>query len=414
VVLITHFLDFSLFLVNTGCNLDSMAGMQSKKVKILMVTGVFYPELNGAVLQCMQLIKNLSGSIEVSVLSGASNKAYSKDLVTVDFSVTSVFMPKLKKIEFMFGALHFFISLLGLLRKNDLVHIHGFSKRNAIVIWFCRIFNKKVILKMTSYGHDDPLTVKKSSFIFWQLFKCCHAYIGISPAFFLSYQAAGLSEEKWNFIPNCVDLNKFSPITTAKKKKLKYKYAFSDSDSIVLFVGHFSIEKRPLLAYKIWLELKHVNPNVKLIFIGATKNLFEVDDSIVDSIKIDAINKGVLSSIHFVENTFHVDDYMKIADVFLLPSTREGLPNVLLEAMACSLPCFVTNILGVTDWIVEDNRSGFLLNSDNPADWANKIKPYVQDLGSPKIGFEARRIVENKFSCAMTALAMNNLYKKIV
>ena len=128
-----------------------MAGMQSEKIKILMVTGVFYPELNGAVLQCMQLIKNLSGSIDVSVLSGASIKAYSKDLVTVDFSVTSVFMPKLKKIEFMFGVIRFFISLIGLLKKHDLVHIHGFSKRNAIVIWFCRIFNKKVKRELLIY-----------------------------------------------------------------------------------------------------------------------------------------------------------------------------------------------------------------------------------------------------------------------
>jgi len=222
-----------------------------------------------------------------------------------------------------------------------------------------------------------------------------------------------LPKDKYNFIPNCVDLNKFSPSKLDEKKRLKSKYGFADSDRIVLFVGHFSIEKRPLLAYKIWLELQHINLNVKLIFVGVTKNLFEVDDSIVDAIKSDAANQDVLSSISFVENTFNVHEYMKMADIFLLPSLREGLPNVLLEAMACALPCFVTNIVGVTDWIVENNRSGFLINSDNPVVWAEKIKPYILDLASPEIGFEARRIVENKFSSAMTALAVNNLYKKI-
>jgi glycosyltransferase involved in cell wall biosynthesis len=388
--------------------------MQSKKkLRVLMVTGVFYPELNGAVLQCMQLIENLSSSIEFSVLTGANNKMDNKNCVPKDLHLTSVFMPKLKKIEYIKGAIHFFICLIGLIKKADLVHIHGFSKRNAIAIGICRIFNKKVILKMTSYGYDDPVSIKKRSFIFWELFKFCYAYIGISPAFLESYQETGLPEAKYNFIPNCVDLNKFTPSKIDEKKRLKSKYGFADSDLIVLFVGHFSIEKRPFLAYKIWLELQHINPNVKLIFVGVTKNLFEVDDSIVEAIKMDAAKQDVLSSIFFVENTFHVHEYMKMADIFLLPSIREGLPNVLLEAMACGLKCFVTNLPGVTDWIVKNDRSGFLINSDNPVDWAEKIKPYILDLASLEIGFEARRIVEDKFSSAMTALSVSNLYKKI-
>ena len=122
--------------------------MQSQnKLKILMVTGVFYPELNGAVLQCMQLIENLSGSIEFSVLSGSNSKIDNKDCVNEGLHLTSVFMPKLKKIEYIKGAIHFFICLIALIKKADLVHIHGFSKRNAIVIGICRILNKKVILK---------------------------------------------------------------------------------------------------------------------------------------------------------------------------------------------------------------------------------------------------------------------------
>jgi glycosyltransferase involved in cell wall biosynthesis len=383
-----------------------------EKIKVLMIVGVYYPEINGAVLQCKQLIRTMSDSIAFSVLTGTNNRSNVGSEYVEDVLVTRVLMPKYQKLEYIFGFLRFFLYLINMLMKTDLVHVHGFSKRNAIVIAISRICNKKVILKMTSFGQDDPLSVRKSSFFFWQLFKCCHAYIGLSSAFFSSFQKAGLPESKYYFIPNCVDLKKFLSLSTVEKNKLKYEYGFLETDRIVLFVGHFSPEKRPMLAYEAWLFLHEKNPNVKIIFIGHTRRFFEVDDEIIEIIRNDAINRGVLPSIHFVENTFHVDEYMKIADVFVLPSIREGLPNVLLEAMACALPCFVNNLPGVTDWLIDDGKSGVLLYSDTPSDWAEKIMPYFTESARQKISAEARCFVENNFSCSSTSLAVKDLYEK--
>lgn len=386
-----------------------------QKIKVLMITGVYYPELNGAVLQCMQLIRNISQSITFSVLAGTNIRTKVVSECVEDVLVTRIPMPKNQNLKCIFGYLRFFLCLINSLMKTDLVHIHGFSKRNAIVIAISRIFNKKVILKMTSLGQDDPLSIKKSFLSFWQVYKYCHAYIGLSPAFFRSYQAAGLPESKYNFIPNCVDHKKFMPIITVQKNKLKNEYGFSDTDRIVLFVGHFSPEKRPMLAYDTWLLLHEKNHNVKMIFIGHTKGFFEVDDEIIEVMRQDATKRGVLSSIHFVENTFHVDEYMKIADVFLLPSTREGLPNALLEAMASALPCFVTYLPEVTDWLVDDEKTGVLLHSDIPVGWADKIMPYLEEPDKQKqIGCEARRYVASNFSCTFVSSAMEDLYRKIL
>lgn len=379
-----------------------------------MVTGVYYPEINGAVLQCMQLMKTIGKSIKFSVLTCTSIKLLEKINCVEDVSVYRVLNRNRLKIEYLFSVINFFICLFWILRKTDIVHIHGFSKRNAVVIAISRLFNKKVILKMTSFGQDDPLSIRKKFSFFWKFFKCCHAYVGISPAFFGSYQEAGLAESKYNFIPNGVDLNFFSPASVSQKKKLKFKYGYKETDKILLFVGHFSIDKRPLLAYHTWLLLHRIVPNVKLIFIGRTQGLYEVDSSIVNAIEIDACNRGLNSFVHFVEHTFNINEYMKISDVFLLPSTREGLPNVLLEAMASSLPCFVTNIPGVTDWLVDDESSGFLLKSDEPSKWAEKIMPYVIQSSKSEVGSKARQFVENNFSCKITSVAVNDLYNKII
>ena len=194
----------------------------------------------------------------------------------------------------------------------------------------------------------------------------------------------------------------------------RYKYGFDEDDKIVIFVGHFSPEKRPMLLYEAWVRLCQRKISAKIIFIGRTNNYFEVDDEIIKTIKQDAHQRGILQFIRFVEKTAHVDEYMKIADVFVLPSIREGLPNVLLEAMACAIPCVVSDIPGVTDWLIDDGETGVLFRSDDPDVLAGKIKPYLAEHGIElKMGLAARRFMESNFSCVSTSQRVLDLYKKL-
>jgi glycosyltransferase involved in cell wall biosynthesis len=392
---------------------DWIVSWMANELNVLMVTGVYLPEVNGAVRQCSQLINNLRESVNYSVLTGTSDESISGCDCIDGVLVTKVFMPKRRKFKYVIGAVRFFLCLTRMIRGTDLVHIHGFSKRNAVVILITWIFGKRIVIKMTSYGHDDPLSIKNDSFIFWILFKFCHAYVGISPAFWVSYKEAGLLENKYSFIPNGVDLDRYSPISINERKALKVKYGFAEHDKLIIFVGHFSPEKRPMLLYRAWTKLCEKNSSIKLIFIGHTRNHFEVDEEIVEAIRQDALQRGTLQWIRFVDTTPHVDEYMKMADVFVLPSIREGLPNVLLEAMACALPCVVSDLPGVTDWLLVDGETGILFRSDDPDVLAGKIAPYVLDnVDHQKMGLAARQFMEGNFSSASTSQRVLDLYRR--
>ena len=385
----------------------------ANELNVLMVTGVYLPEVNGALLQCSQLINILGKSVKYSVLTGTSDELSNGCDYIDGVSVTRVYMPKRQKLKFFIGAVRFYICLISMLRETDLVHIHGFSKRNAVVILIGWVLRKRVIIKMTSYGHDDPLSIKNGSPVFWKIFKFCHAYIGISPAFLASYQKAGLSEHKYSFIPNGVDLNRYSPVSTNERKALRNKYGFAEHDKVIIFVGHFSPEKRPMLLYRAWVKLCEQDIYVKIIFIGHTGNHFEVDARIIDTIKLDALQRGILPLVRIVEETPYVDEYMKIADVFVLPSIREGLPNALLEAMACALPCVVSDLPGVTDWLVDDGETGILFRSDDSDVLAEKIAPYVvENVVHQKMGMAARQFMEGNFSSAATSQRVLDLYRR--
>ena len=384
-----------------------------ERLNVLMITGVYLPEINGAVRQCSQLINHLREFVNFSVLSGTNDESSDGGDCVDGVSVTRVFMPKRRKFKYVIGVARFLFCLTRVLRVTDLVHIHGFSKRNAVAILISLMLKKRVIIKMTSYGHDDPLSIKSDSLVFWRIFKCCHAYIGISPAFLMSYQETELPEYKYTFIPNGVDLNRYSPVSTNEKKALRVKYGFAEHDKVVIFVGHFSQEKRPMLLYRAWVKLCEQDILAKLIFIGHTRNHFEVDEGIIETIRQDASQRGILQHIKFVEETPYVDEYMKIADVFVLPSIREGLPNVLLEAMACALPCVVSDLPGVTDWLIDDGVTGVLLRSNTPDVLAGKIAPYFVEQGiQQRMGLAARHFMESNFTCRSTSQRVLDLYRR--
>jgi len=387
-----------------------------KKINVLMITGVYLPEINGAVRQCSILINNLRELVNYAILTGTNDESSEGVDCVEGVLVNRIFFPKRRKLKYFINIVKFFICLIRELKIVDLVHIHGFSKRNSIVILISWFLGKKIVIKMTSFGHDDPLSIKKNyNYFFWGMFKCCNAYIGVSPAFFISYYASKLAEHKYNFIPNGVDLKKYSPVSINIKKVLRKKYGFSEHDKLILFIGHFSLEKRPMLLYRAWAKLYEMGIFTNLILIGRTKNDFEVDERIFESIKLEALQREIFQFIHFVENTRYVDEYMKIADVFVLPSLREGLPNVLLEAMACAVPCVVSNLPGVTDWLVNDGESGKLFHSDDSDELAVMIAPYLLEYDArQKMGIAARQVIKSNFSSASTSQKVFDLYRKIM
>jgi len=76
----------------------------------------------------------------------------------------------------------------------------------------------------------------------------------------------------------------------------------------------------------------------------------------------------------YIENAAH---YLKAFDVFVLPSIKEGLPYVLLEAGLASLPVIATNVGGVPE-IIERKRSGILIQSKNPRELSDAISFLIE------------------------------------
>ncbi len=165
--------------------------------------------------------------------------------------------------------------------------------------------------------------------------------------FFLSY--AGLPPSKLEVIGNGVDCSFFSPPDEAAKSSARERLGISPASPVVLSIGSLVPRKGMDLLVKAWPQVWQRFPGARLVIAGSVgrRSTFMDKAAMLDDYTAETLAlierlpdpKSVLLSGREVGNVL---DYYQAADVFAFASEREGLPNVVLEAMACGLPCLLS------------------------------------------------------------------------
>ena len=131
--------------------------------------------------------------------------------------------------------------------------------------------------------------------------------------------------------------------------------------------------------------------------------------------------KGLNDRVRIVDHIpfEFIHHYYGASDVFVLPSiidkegNTEGLGVVLLEALACGVPCVASRVGGITD-IVQDGKNGFLVEPENPAELAHRIAVLIEDERLRKEMSEyGRRFVANNFTWKAKALELYRIYQNL-
>ena len=125
---------------------------------------------------------------------------------------------------------------------------------------------------------------------------------------------------------------------------------------VYLFVGRLDVDKGILELVKAYSEVSKKVGNTSLWLVGPTETNIDV--------LLDLIKKLKIMSISFMPYTTAPETFMAAADVFCLPSRREGFGTVIIEAAACGIPAIGSRIYGLTDAIV-DKETGFLVDIGN-------------------------------------------------
>jgi len=154
------------------------------------------------------------------------------------------------------------------------------------------------------------------------------------------------------------------------------------------------------------------NPNTRLIFIKNISKIKHKEDENIDQLlKESKLGK----KIKILSNIPHerIYDFINLFDVFVLPSLIEGIPNALLEAMACGRPVIASNISGINE-VIENGVDGILIEPTVNGIYEKILYLYNNENKRKELGENARKKVMTQFTPEKEAEMYYSVYSEII
>ncbi|MDZ4286526.1 MAG: glycosyltransferase family 4 protein [Prosthecobacter sp.] len=228
------------------------------------------------------------------------------------------------------------------------------------------------------------------------------------------FERLGVRRERLVIIPNGVNVERFCPVRDdGEKRELRRRLGLPVEGKLAIFVGNIVPRKGVHLLLNAWLKVISVVPDAHLVLVGGfdrptfmTRERMDELGHYQKDIKTMATSPEARDSVIFAGETNRVEDWLRAADLFVFASEQEGMPNAVLEAMACGLPAIITEFQGMPD--VEFGQSGreYLLVRRNEEALATGLRNL---LGDPK---NAQIIGQNAREWTCAQLDVNSTIKR--
>jgi glycosyltransferase involved in cell wall biosynthesis len=393
-------------------------------VRILLVTPYFYPQwtYGGPVRGAYNISRELvERGHEVTVYTSDLNNGCSKidkrvkevDGIQVHYfrNVSAMTVRKMK----LFITPGMVPAIRTQIQGFDVIHTHEYRTfQNILVHHYARKYNVPYVLQ--AHGSVPRIMAKRrlkwvyDVFFGHKLLRDASKVIALSQTEVQQCENMGIPNEKVAIIPNGVNLEEYKDLPS--KGSFRSKFSIGEDVKMILFLGRIhKIKGIDFLvkAYAYLLEKLKLD-NSLLVIAGSDDGYLGELKQLLSSMKMmtdDVLLTGPLYGRDKLEA--YVD-----ADVFVLPSRYETLPNVVLEVYSCSKPVIASNVESISD-IVIPGKTGFLFPSGDIQELAEIIAYMLKHPEeAEEMGHRARKRVEDEFSIDKVADSIEVLYEKIL
>lgn len=305
-------------------------------------------------------------------------------------------------------------AMLRIRRDFDVLHVHSMAFHQAGAVPLARVLGKPVLVRSSLSGEFRSLDRSRSGRLQRKLLSMAAGFAVLSERLAAEYRAAGLPASKLNLIPNGVDTSLYHPVDAADKRRVRAELSLPRDGQILIYHGVF-MERKSIIWLVDVLEPHLASLDLTLVLVGGPARDEEhtrYAERLRERVRESRASDRILVRGHEPE----VHRYLKAADAYVLPSTGEGLPNALLEAMATGLVPFATRTGGSED-VVEPGTSGFLFEPRDPCSLLEQLREVFGPSSwrpSGEIARAAARRVREHFSVSATGRQYVSLYEQLL
>ncbi len=286
-------------------------------------------------------------------------------------------------------------------KKIDIIQSHGFkpSVIGFFLKYLCRI-------KWVCFMHGtttENLKVRLYHFVdnFFQLF--ADRVVLVSKAQ-REKIFNGWNTNRVHILHNAIDTD--NPVRQSTERlAVITQLGINENSECTVAVGRLSPEKGFDVLIEAFSKIVRNRKSAHLIIVG--------DGQERDNLNHLVNRYSLANRVHFTGYSETPGDYMMRADIVVLPSRSEGIPNVALEAMALKKPVIATRV-GGTPEVITHNQEGILIPSENPEALAKAVIDLLENpRDAEKLAAKGFRRIQTFFSPEQRVAHVLNMYQHL-
>ena len=361
--------------------------------------------LYGAERVILNLSKELKSSEFEPILGVILHKRYPRPKIatvakTLGIKIVSINL--MSRFDFL-GILKLFKSLKE--EKISIVHSHGY-KATVLAFIPCLIIKVPLLVTCHLWFSKGDLKLKIYTEMEALIMKYLPAVIGVSEDICKDIIKKGVDLNKVHVIHNGINLDHYQKYSKEETSILFQKLGIQNSDIVIGTIGRLTTQKAHcylLKAIKYILDRKKIN--IKCVIVG--------DGKLKARLLEQRNNLNLQDDVFFLGYRKDVINIMERIDIFVLTSIEEGLPMVILEAMALK-KAIITTPVGAIRKAITNGKDGLLYNAKDIQKLSqNIIELAANRKGREQLGKNAYTKFYNEYSSQIMCKKYLKIYNSL-
>lgn len=289
-----------------------------------------------------------------------------------------------------------------------LIHLHTSAKLRGTLLYILlsRIAGAKVILQI-HHSHWNHVLVRgswSSKLIVRKCIGLLSEILVMNSSWLTSFAELGV-RTRVTLVKNF--LGAHNPVEPMKIRSAREELGLTDKNFVVITVAAVVKEKGVYDILDAVPSLAEIDGDIRFLFVGGGVKP-EDEPSFRNEIQKRGLAQWVLATGETDRD--HVNAFLALSDVFLLPSHAESMPVSILEAMR-SGPAIVATPVGSVPEMIEDGKSGLLIPVRSPASIAEAIRHLKSDPAErERLAAGAQKAFERRFSSESALNELGSIY----